>query len=255
MLSVIIITQNEAHILADCLEAIKWADEIIIVDSGSTDNTREIAKKYTPHVFLETDWQGYGIQKQRALEKATGDWVLNVDADEIVSEALKNKLQTIMRDDAIDACRIPVLQMFNNQLLKHSGSPKRHIRFFKREGVVYEAKTVHEGVILRPDSMVIQLKEPLFHYSFRDFSDALDKLNRYSSYTAKMRIEKKRPVNLTTAIISSLWMFLKVYVIKGGFLDGKLGFIFAAWHVEGTFYRAIKQMYPDKNVDAIRSGL
>lgn len=251
MLSVIIITENESDHLAQCLESVSWANEIIIVDSGSTDDTVAIAKKYTPHVYTMADWEGYGIQKQRALGKATGDWVLNIDADEVVTESLKLKIQQIMADSSVDACRIPIFLVFNDTVLKHTSSPKRHIRLFRRQGAEYGQKIIHEGIVLPDSSHIIQLTEPLMHHSFRDFSHALYKLNRYSSYTAKTRLHQKKSASLTMAILRSLWMFFNTYFLKGGFLDGKLGFIFAVFNMEGTFYRSIKQIYPDRNLNEL----
>ncbi len=253
MLSVIIIIKNEANHLKNCLESVRWADEIIVLDSGSTDNSIEIAKQYTPHVYSDADWQGYSVQKQRALDKATGDWVLNVDADEVVSEALKLKLQAIMQSSLqsgnIDGCRIPIQMVFYGKLMKYTASPRRHVRFYKRKNAMYCGSIVHENIVLPKTSRIIQLKEPLLHYSFQDLSHALYKMNRYTSYTARERLVKRKPVTLTQAILKSIWMFFKGYIIKGGFMDGKPGFVLAILNVEGAFYRSVKQIYRDKNLN------
>ncbi len=246
-ISVIIITKNEASLIANCLESVKWADEIIVLDSGSTDNTVEIAKKYTPLVSV-TDWPGYGIQKQRALEKATGDWVLNIDADEEVTESLKNKLLEVMHS-SVDACRIPIHMVFYQEIMKYSWCPKRHIRFFKRKEAFYDRSIVHEYIHLPAKSRVIQLQEPIKHYSFRNFYHALYKVNKYSSYTAKIRHQQGRSSSIFKAVLASGWMFFRCYFIQKGFLDGKAGFLLAILSAQGSFYRAIKQIYREEDLD------
>lgn len=249
MLSVVIITKNEAHNIRRCLESVAWADEIIVVDSGSTDDTVTIAKTLTPYVWV-MDWQGYGVQKQRALEKATGDWVLNLDADELVTEPLKADIQQIMLNNVADAARIPIQMHFYGKPLRHSSSPSRHIRLFKREGARYSHDIVHEKIVLPAAYKVLQLQSPIVHPSFRDVSHALYKMNRYSSYSAKIRIDKHRSTNLLKILAGTSWMFLRCYVLQRGFMDGQAGFLMACFNAQGTFYRGIKQLYRDDHLDA-----
>lgn len=247
MLSVIIITKNEAHNIRRCLESVKWADEIIVIDSGSTDETVAIAKEYTPHVWV-MDWQGYGLQKQRALEKATGQWVLNLDADESVNDALRAEIQSVMTMDLADGCRIPIQMHFYGQPLRYSSSPSRHVRLFKREGARFSDDIVHEKIVLPSDARLLQLHSAIVHPSFRDVSHALSKINRYSSYSAKIRIDSQKSTNLFKIIAGTSWMFLRCYFLQRGFLDGKAGFLMACFNAQGTFYRGIKQIYQDVDV-------
>lgn len=250
MLSVVIITKNEAHNIRRCLESVAWADEIIVIDSGSDDETVAIAKEYTQHVWV-MDWQGYGIQKQRALDKATGDWVLNLDADESVSESLKEEMQRVMAEDAADACRIPIQMNFYGKPLRYSSSPSRHIRLFKRQGARYSNDIVHEKIQLSTHARVMQLKAAIVHPSFRDVSHALYKINRYSSYSAKIRIDNHRSTSLFKILVGTSWMFLRCYVLQRGFMDGRAGFIMACFNAQGTFYRGIKQLYRDGDLDIL----
>ena len=148
MLSVIIIAKNEEANIGRCLASVAFADEIIVLDSGSTDKTVEIAKAYTDKVFL-TDWRGYGVQKQRALEYTTGDWVLNLDADESISEELQLEIKIAIASDKADAYRLPIQMVFYNQPLKYSASPKRHARLFKKENASFSTDIVHEKIICR----------------------------------------------------------------------------------------------------------
>lgn len=250
MLSVIIITKNEAHNIQRCLESVSWADEIIVYDSGSTDSTLEIAKRYTDKVF-QSEWSGYGIQKQRALNAASGDWVLNLDADESVSPALKKMIQKVTVEASFDAWRIPIRMCFYDKILRYSSSPKRHIRLFKRKDASYSSDIVHEKIVLPLTSRVAQMKEPIIHHSFVDLSHALYKLNRYSSYTAKIRLKQTSRPRFSLILMASFWMFFRTYILQRGFLDGKAGFILAFYHAEGAFYRGMKQLYPDRTLDEL----
>lgn len=251
MLSVVIITKNEEHNIRRCLESIRWADEVIVVDSGSTDATVAIAREFTQHVFIMDDWQGYGAQKQRALVKATGDWVLNLDADESVSELLKTEIHRVMLDPSADACRIPIQMSFYGKALRYSSSPKRHVRLFKRDGASFSDDIVHEKIILPTKARMTQLTAPILHGSFQDVSHALYKINRYSSYSAKIKIEKNQSSSFLKTVTGTAWMFFRCYVLQRGFLDGKAGFLMACFNAQGTFYRGIKQLYRDNDMDLL----
>lgn len=250
MLTVIIISKNEEANIARCLQSVRFADEIIVLDSGSTDNTMAIAKQYTEHVYL-TDWPGYGVQKQRALSKAKGDWVLNLDADESVSESLQQEIKKAMSSGKADAYRIPIQMIFYNQPLKYSASPKRHIRLFKRANASYSNDIVHEKIQLPPDIKVGKLKQAIMHHSYQDVSHVLYKLNKYSSYSAKIRIDSEKKIGLSRALMNTGWMFFRCFIIQRGFLDGRLGFLFAVFSAQGAFYRGIKQIYSDVNINQL----
>lgn len=226
MLSVIIIVRNEEHNLKRCLESIKWADEIIVLDSGSIDNSIAIAHAYTEKVY-STDWQGYGIQKQRALDYATQPWVLNLDADEAVDENLQAAIKKAIQSESMDAYRIPIHLNFYGKQLRFSWSPKRHIRLFKRLGARYSDRIVHEGVILHPKAKIGYIKYPIQHYSFRDVSHALYKMNHYTSYTASIRKQKNYTPSLMKIIFGTWWMFVRCYFLQGGILEGRAGFLLA----------------------------
>lgn len=245
MLSIVIIAKNEEATIRQCLQSVQFADEIIVLDSGSTDNTVAIAQEFTSKVFSTQDWPGYGVQKQRALAHATGDWVLNLDADEALSDALQAEIQQAIAKDTADAYRIPIRMIFYNQVLKYSGSPNRHIRLFKRAGARYSDDIVHEKIVLPPQARVQKLTNTILHNSFRDVRHALYKMNKYSSYSAQIRIESHKTSNFCKALLGPAWMFFRCYVLQRGFLDGKAGFLLALMSAQGTFYRSIKQIYPD----------
>lgn len=244
MLSVIIIAKNEAKNIRRCLESVSFADEIIVLDSGSSDDTVAIAKEYTDQVVI-TDWQGYGIQKQRALSYARGDWVLNLDADEQVAEDTAKEIQHAIATDAADAYRMPIQMHFYGKTLRYSASPKRHIRLFKRNYAQFTNVIVHEHVILSPSARIAALRSPLIHYSFHDLSHALYKINLYSSSTAKIRNQSQKNYSLWRSSLGAVWMFFRAYILQRGFLDGKMGFVLATLQAHGSFYRALKTIYKD----------
>lgn len=247
MLSVIIIAKNEEANIGRCLESVSFADEIIVLDSGSTDKTVEIAKRYTEKVFL-TDWRGYGVQKQRALEHASGEWVLNLDADESISEPLQKEIKTAMASNKADAYRLPIQMVFYDKPLKYSASPKRHARLFKKENATFSKDIVHEKIILPKGAKIGKIKHAIKHHSFQDVSHVLYKLNKYSSYSAKIRIANNRKPSFIRVLAATGWMFSRCFFLQRGFLDGKLGFLFALFSAQGTFYRGIKQIYKDTHI-------
>lgn len=250
MISVIIIAKNEEANLRCCLSSVQWADEIIVMDSGSTDETVAIAKEFTEKVY-STDWQGYGLQKKRALAHATGDWVLNLDADESVTPQLKHSILTAIAKNEFDAYQIPIHMNFYNQSLRFSSSPKRHVRLFKREGTCYSDDIIHEKIILPKQARVGKLKDFIAHHSFQDVSHALYKLNRYSSYSAKIRLKNKKTPSFIKILAGTSWMFIRCYILQRGFLEGRIGFLFAVLNAQGTFYRGIKQLYQDKELNQL----
>jgi len=248
MLSVIIICKNEEANIRRCLESVSFADELIVLDSGSSDNTVDIAREYTDQVYM-TDWPGYGVQKQRALAKTKGDWVLNLDADESVTQELQKEILAAIAADEFDAFRIPIRMYFYGKALRFSSSPQRHIRLFKKSKSRYSDDIIHEKIIVSADSRISKIKQSIRHHSFRDLSHALYKMNKYSSYSAKTRIDKDKKFGFTRAIFGSSWMFFRCYIIQWGFLDGRAGFLFAVFNAHGTFYRGVKQFYRDSEID------
>lgn len=245
MLSVVIITQNEENNIRRCLESVEFADEIIVLDSGSTDQTVNIAKQYTDKVYVNHDWKGYGLQKQRALSYATGDWVLNLDADESVGAPLKKAIIRIMTSNQADAYCVPIQMNFYGKKLRYASSPSRHIRLFKREGAEYSNHIVHEKIILPTTARIDKLSTPIEHHCYRDLSHALAKMNRYSSYSAAIRLSESKKTTLTHALFSSIWMFFRCFIVQRGFMDGRAGFALAAVNAHAALYRGLKQVFPD----------
>lgn len=240
-LSVIIITKNEANNIRACLESVRFADEIIVLDSGSTDETIPLCQLYTDKVY-SVDWPGFGPQKNRALSKCESHWVLSIDADEIVSPQLANEIQQIIQTDSIfSAYSLTRKSNYCNQYLIHGDwRNDRCIRLFKREHGSFSNLPVHEGLVV--NGKVGALRGLLLHNSFADLEEVLNKVNHYSTLSAEHKYTLGKKSSLTKAIIHGLWTFIRGYVLKAGFLDGKKGFMLAVSNAEGCYYRYLKIM-------------
>jgi glycosyltransferase involved in cell wall biosynthesis len=238
-LSVILITRNEAQNLPACLESVAFADEIVVIDSGSGDGTAQIARDHGARVEIQADWPGFGPQKNRALDLATGDWVLSIDADERVPPELAAEIAGVLAAPQHDAYDMPRLSSFCGRFMRHSGWwPDRVLRLLRRGTARFSDDLVHEKVV--PAGSVGQLTEHLLHYTYPDLDTAVAKMNRYSTdNAAAMRARGKR-ASVGTAIGHGLWTFVRIYLFKRGFLDGRHGFVLAATAAAGSFYRYAK---------------
>ncbi|HET7675259.1 MAG TPA: glycosyltransferase [Gammaproteobacteria bacterium] len=235
-LSATVIAKNEADRIARCLDSVAgWADEIIVLDSGSNDDTVAIARRYTDCVEI-TDWPGYGVQKQRALERATCDWVLSLDADEALTPELRHDIDAALDESpACSAYRLPWAVIVYGKRLDFGRSSRAPLRLFKRAGAHFTADVVHETVVPAPGA-IGTLEGRLLHYTHRDFGHALDKSARYAWLGAQRRHAKgRRGGGLGVAALRSLWVFLQIYILRGGFLDGAAGFLVAVTYMQGAF--------------------
>jgi glycosyltransferase involved in cell wall biosynthesis len=238
-LSVIVITRNESARLRACLESVAFAGEVVVVDSGSTDDTRTIAQSMGARVSQTDDWPGFGPQKNRALDLATGQWILSIDADERLTPALREQIEASMASPGFDAYTVNRRSSYCGQFMRHSGwYPDRVVRLFRRGSARFSDDAVHEALQVR--GPVGRLEGELLHESFADFEAVLDKVNRYS--TAGARDLHRRGVRGSPgkALGHGLWTFLRTYLFKCGFLDGRLGLALAISNAEGTYYRYVK---------------
>jgi glycosyltransferase involved in cell wall biosynthesis len=245
MLSVIVITCNEEKNIVRCLKSVKFADEIIVVDSGSRDNTVALARSYGARV-IETDWPGYGVQKQRSLDLATHEWVLSLDADEFLAEDAHTQILKAIQTQTIDAFQLPRQMVFYGKVLKYAAYEKKHIRLFRREKAHFSLEPVHEKVVMAEGSQCKRLPIIIFHDCYRDLTDAVTKMNRYSSLSAGMRLQHSKTASFWKAWCSSKWMFIKSYILQGWFLDGVPGYALSLYQSQGSWYRYMKQLFPDQ---------
>jgi glycosyltransferase involved in cell wall biosynthesis len=239
-LSVIIITKNEADNIRSCLESVGWADEIIVVDSGSSDATVEIGREMVAKVHTH-EWPGFGIQKNRALSYATNEWVFSIDADERVTPDLKSQLINAMGDDNKDGFYVPRLSQFCGRFIRHSGwYPDYVLRLFRRAKGRFSDDTVHERVIL--EGSAGWLSSPLLHYSYLNEADVRRKTEQYASAGALKMFTNGKTASIADAPLRAGWAFVRTYLFRLGFLDGKAGLYVALMNAKTTFlkYKELK---------------
>ncbi|MFT0534092.1 glycosyltransferase family 2 protein [Castellaniella hirudinis] len=239
-LSVIIITKNEAAHIGACLDSLAFADEIIVLDSGSTDATGEIVRQRGAGWHQRADWPGFGPQKNRALALATGDWVLSVDADERVTPELAAQIrQAIQNPAAADAYRMARLSNFCGRWIRHSGWwPDYVVRLFRRQAGRFTEAAVHESVQVRGRTGT--LAGHFLHYPYASFEVFIDKINRYSSEAARAAYDRGRRTSVLGPFGHGFWTFFRHYALRRGVLDGWQGLILAGMAGTGSFYRYAK---------------
>jgi len=224
-LTVVTLTLNEEHNIAECLEGVRWADQIIVVDSGSTDRTTELARRFA-HEVMTVEWKGYGHARNLALERATGDWVLWLDADERVPPALAGEIRRIVdgehgRHEGYEVAR---RAYFLGKWIRHCGwYPGRVTRLFRRGRARFSEARVHEQLLI--DGSVGRLEHDLLHYTDPDLDQYFRKFNRYTTLAAQDLHASGRTAGLLDLVLRPPFMFLKMFVLRLGFLDGMNGFV------------------------------
>ncbi|MGI8527013.1 MAG: glycosyltransferase family 2 protein [Pseudolabrys sp.] len=237
-LSAIIIVKNEAANIAECLDSVAFADERIVVDSGSEDDTVAIAAAKGAQVSFHA-FEGFGQQFNHALSLASGEWIFSIDADERVSAGLAAELQQAMREGKADGYEMPRLSRFCGRVMRHSGwYPDYVLRLWRRGRARWTEDIVHPRPIC--DGLVAKFVTPLDHFPVLRIEDALSRMDRYSTASAKMIVAAGRRPSFTTGITHGLYAFFKAYVLRAGFLDGREGFLLAVAIAEGSYYRYMK---------------
>ena len=237
-LSAIVITLNEAANIGECLDGLAFCDERIVVDSGSSDGTVDIARGKGARVEVRA-WQGFGPQKNHALSLATGAWVLSIDADERVMPELAAAIKAVLADPSADAWEILRLSSFCGRQMRHSGwYPDYVLRLFRRGKARFDDAIVHERVIC--EGTVKRLAQPLIHHPVLRLEDSLSRMDRYSTASAEALVVSGRKVSFLAGIGHGLYAFLRTYVLRAGFLDGAEGFLLAVANAEGSYYRYMK---------------
>lgn len=238
-LSVVVVTKNEEDRLRACLESVVWADEIVVVDAESEDKTVAIAREFTDRVVVRP-WPGYATQKNAALDLATGDWVLSLDADEVVSGALRTEIAAVLTADGPgDGYAVPRRNIFWGRWVRHGGLyPDWQVRLFRRGRGRFGARAVHESVTV--EGRVERLGGHLEHRSYRDLSDFLARADRYATLAADEAVARGRRAGAMDLVLRPLGRFLGMYVIGRGFLDGWRGFLLAALYAYYVLIRSAK---------------
>ncbi|MBL8291064.1 MAG: glycosyltransferase family 2 protein [Bryobacterales bacterium] len=235
-ISATIIACNEELNIARAIESLRCCDEIVVVDSGSTDRTVEIAQKLGARV-IEMSWRGYASQKNFASEQATYDWVLSIDADESLSEALEAEIWQIKKSGPqYDAYTMPRLAQYLGRWILHSGwYPDRKIRLFDRRKASWEGDYVHESV--RVQGSVGHLESNLLHFTCNSLAEHLRTMDRYTTLAAEQLVDQKVDINWRRIVFDPLWTFFRTYFLKQGFRDGLEGLCIAYM---AAFYNFVK---------------
>jgi glycosyltransferase involved in cell wall biosynthesis len=240
-LGIAIITYNAAARLAQCLSAVSFADEIVVIDGGSTDATAGIAEAHRARVIEARDWPGFGPQKNRALDALSTDWILSIDADEIVTPELAAAIRSAITDPRADVYSVDRLSSFCGVWVKHSGwYPDWIPRLFRRGTARFSDDLVHERLVLATSKPVAKLEGRLMHYSYEDFEAVLRKLDAYSTAGAQQRHAAGKRGSFSIALLRGLWAFLRTYFLRRGFLDGRTGFMIAVFNAQTVYYRFLK---------------
>ena len=233
--SVYIICKNEEKHIKRVLESVKDFDEIVVVDSGSTDNTLNIAKEYTNKIFHQ-DWLGFAKQKEYAKNLCQNEWVLNLDADEQLTEELKKEIEKVIEENKIDGLNIKISSQFLGKFNSEKSKFNRRIRFFRKSAGYYPEKLVHESIVI--NGKIKDADGFIYDYGTLDLKTHINKINEYSS----LRVEEKFAKNKKASVIKLLLVFplsfIKSFIIKRGFLNGFRGFIAA---MNNSFYAFLKE--------------
>ena len=239
MISVIIITKNEALYIERCIRSVAWAREIIVLDSGSTDATVDICKSLGAKVFQTTDWPGFGPQKQRALDKASEDWVLSLDADEYITEDLKLAIINSITNSEANGFELPRLSSYCGKNMHHGGWwPDYVLRLFRRQYGYFSSDLVHERIIV--EGQIQKLATPLLHETYVNLEEVINKINQYSSLGADKIFAQRKTSSIYHALLRGLWTFFRCYFLQKAFLDGPEGLMLAISNAEATYYKYAK---------------
>ncbi len=236
-LSVAIITYNEEANLPKCLDSVDFADEVVIVDSNSTDKTVEIAKDRGCRVYVE-EWKGFDGQKNSAVSKCKNEWVLSIDADEQIPPETKDAIIETLKNPKAGAYRFPRKNHLHGRWLRWGDQwPDWQVRLFKKDSGKFEG-TVHEQ--WRTTGGIGAIKSPIEHYSYRDYHDMILRMDRYSEIAARDFFVSNKTFHSLTPLVHGTAMFLKIYVLKLGILDGLDGLVNAFIKASGSFFKYAK---------------
>jgi len=241
-ISVYIIAYNEAEKVRATLESVQWADEVIVVDSHSTDGTADIAAQMGARV-VQVEFKGFGDLRNHAIAACTHPWILSIDADERCTPQVAQEVRDIANDPtSADVWRVPRRNFFMGRWIRHSGwyPNYRQPQLFRKGCMTYDLKPVHEGYVLHTDKPIGTLQNAIWQLPFKNMAEVMHKANRYSSLGAEKVVHKR--ISMGGALMHGLWAFWKHYLFKLGFLDGWAGFVIALGNFEGTFYRYAKAL-------------
>ncbi len=237
-ISAVIITLNEEANIERCLASVSWAREIVVVDARSTDRTREIALRFTREVY-EREWEGYSEAKGFAMSKAGSEWVLSIDADERVTPELREEIESLPAGPGVDGYMVPIRPLFLGRWIRHSGwYPGYKLRLFRKERASMTKRNLHEGI--RVEGAVGRLTNPLLHYAYPTVRSYFEKFGRYTDLAAGDLHEQGKRAGAFDIAVRPLFSFVKMYLVKLGFLDGLEGFVLCVFSSLYVFVKYVK---------------
>jgi glycosyltransferase involved in cell wall biosynthesis len=239
-LSVYILTYNEETKLEAALKSVLWADEIVVVDSDSIDRTLDIARKYNARI-VNVPFEGFGRLRNAAVAACSHEMILSLDADEQCTPEVRDEILSIISDPDADAYHIPRRNYFMGRWIRYSGwyPDYRQPQLFRRNAIVYrDEDVVHEGFVVH--GKIGYLKNAIWQFPFRNLSQVISKMERYSNLGVEKLAAKGIKGSMAKAIVHAIGSFLRMYVLKLGFLDGWPGFVIAMSNFEGSFYKYAK---------------
>ena len=246
LISAYIIAFNEAEKVRAAIESVRWADEIVLVDSWSTDGTAELAAELGAKV-VQVTFQGFGDLRNQAIAACSHPWIFSLDADERCTPEAAQEIRRITQDpNALDAYHTPRRNFFMGRWIRHSGwyPNYRQPQLFRNGSMSYDLKKVHEGYVLHSNKPLGHLRNAIWQFPFKNMAEVMHKSNRYSTLGAEKIVHLR--LTMGTALLHGIWAFVKHYVFKRGFLDGWAGFVIALGNFEGTFYRYVKAIEMQK---------
>jgi glycosyltransferase involved in cell wall biosynthesis len=252
--SVYIIAFNEAEKVRATIESARWADEIIVVDSWSTDGTADIAHSLGARV-VQVKFEGFGQLRNQAIAACNGPWIFSLDADERCTPEVAQEVRCITSSStALDAYWTPRRNFFMGRWIRHSGwyPNYRQPQLFRKGCMVYDNKPVHEGFEMLSGKPVGHMQNAIWQFPFKDLGEVMHKANRYSTLGAQKLMDQK--VSMGNALVHGVWSFFKHYIFKRGFLDGWPGLIIALGNFEGTFYRYAKAVELQRQLPGPEAG-
>jgi len=240
-LTVVIVAKDEDKNIAECVASASFADEVLVLDSGSRDATVALAEAAGARV-MRTDWPGYGPQVARGFQLARSAWVLSLDADERISPALRDEVLAAVRSGEHDGWRIPRLSEFCGRFIHHGGwRPDYTVRLGRRDRSGFSGHFLHAHMTV--DGSIGTLKSSIVHYSYPDVHNVLEKLDRYSTGHARDMHAAGRQGSVGKAVLHGFAAFVRTYLLRRGFLDGRHGLMLAIYNAEYSYYKYLKLMF------------
>ncbi len=240
-LTVVIVAKNEQRNITQCIAGASFADEVLVLDSGSTDATVRLAQEAGARV-VQTDWPGYGPQVARGFALAKGEWVLSLDADERIGDALRAEVLAAVRGGTHDGWRIPRVSEFCGRFIQHGGwRPDYTLRLGRRAKSGFTDHFLHAHMTV--DGSIGELKSPLVHFSYPDLHDVLEKLDRYSTGHARDMRSRGKTGGVWKGLLHGWVAFIRTYFLRLGLLDGRHGLMLAIYNAEYTYYKYLKLMF------------